>query len=59
MEIKNLRKKALLTQQEFAKALGVSLCAVQYWEQEICKPSFKNLRKILDFCKKNNIDIEI
>lgn len=59
MEIKNIRKKALLTQQEFAKALGVSLCAVQYWEQGICKPSFRSIRKILDFCQKNNIEIEI
>lgn len=59
MNIKNIRKKALMTQTEFAKAIGVSLCAVQCWEQEVNKPSFKNLRKIVDFCKKRNIEITL
>ena len=59
MDIKEIRRKALMTQTEFAKAIEVSLCAVQCWEQEVNKPSFKNLRKIIDFCKKRNIEITL
>lgn len=59
MDIKEIRKKALLTQQEFAKAIGVSVCSVQYWEQGINQPSYRNLRKIMDFCYKHDIEIEI
>ena len=59
MDIKRIRRKALMTQTEFAKAIGVSLCAVQCWEQKVNKPSFRNLRKILDFCKKREIKITL
>lgn len=57
MDIKQIREKALLTQVEFAKVIGISFMTVQRWEQGKNKPSFRLRRKILNFCKENNIEI--
>ena len=59
METKNIRLKALLTQGEFAKELGVHTETVRAWEKGKCKPSFKQQRKIIEFAKERNISIEI
>lgn len=56
--IKKVRHTALLTQTEFARELGVFLTTIQKWEQGQRNPSFKHQRKILEFCKKHEIDIE-
>lgn len=56
LEIKNIREKALLTQQEFAKELDVSYSVVQKWEQNKLKPSLRYKRRIVEFCKKNGIE---
>lgn len=58
METKNIRLKALLTQDEFAKELGISVSAVRNWESGKFQPSLKQQRKILEFAKRNNIEIE-
>lgn len=57
--IKIVRKKALLSQEAFAQALGVSFTTVNRWESGRCKPSYKGMKIINDFCKKNNIDFDI
>lgn len=59
MDIKEIRKKAMLTQREFAKVLGVSLGIVQKWEQKNVEPSLRYKRKIVEFCKENKIVIII
>ena len=56
--IKKIRTEKLLTQKEFAQRVGVSLFAVRMWEQGKRNPSLRHQRKILDFCKKHEIDIE-
>lgn len=56
--IKEIRKKLLMTQLEFSSAINISLATIQKWEQNMNNPSFKYQRKILDFCKQNNINIE-
>lgn len=58
MDTKNIRLKALLTQGEFAKELEVHPETVRAWEKGKCKPSLKQQRKILEFAKKHNIEIE-
>lgn len=58
MNIKAIRETALLTQKEFAEELGVSLSCVTKWEMEVRKPSFRQQRKILEFAKKHNIEID-
>lgn len=55
MNIRNIRRKAFMTQDEFAKQIGVSVSAVRTWEQGVSKPSLKTLKKIVEFCKRNGI----
>ena len=54
--IKQIRCRRLLSQEDFAKELGVSFTTVNRWETGKSKPSFKALRNIDDYCKKENIE---
>ena len=56
--IKKIRTKALMTQMEFANAVGASVCAVSNWEAGKVVISMRNWRKVLAFCKENGIDVE-
>ena len=56
MNIREIRRRLLLTQIEFAEALGMSLSAVQTWEEKGNMPSLKAQKKILELCKKNGIN---
>ena len=56
--IKKVREDLLFTQSEFARELNVSLSTVQKWEWGLINPNFKHQRKILEFCKKHEVDIE-
>ena len=55
-DIKAIRQECLLSQEEFAKELGVSFATVNRWETGKTHPTYKALRNIKDFCDKNNID---
>ena len=57
MVIKKIREQALLTQKEFANELNVSLGIVKYWEQNNKEPNLRYKRRVVEFCKKNNIDM--
>lgn len=56
LNIKQIRLQAMLTQEEFAKEFGVQVCAVRNWESGKYNPALKNQRKIVEFCKQNNIN---
>lgn len=56
-DIKTIRTKLLLLQTEFADVLGVSISTIQHWEQGRKNISFKNQRKILEFCKRKGIEL--
>ena len=47
-----IRKKAGLSQEEFARRLGVSVPAVQKWEQGRATPRGKNFRKLVWWANK-------
>lgn len=55
-EIKDLRRKCLLSQTDFAKEIGVSFSTVNRWETGKSKPNYKVLKRIDEYCKKNSID---
>lgn len=57
MNIKEIREKAFLTQELFAKKIGVSVVSVQKWEWGKSNPSLRNAKKIVEFCKENNVEI--
>lgn len=54
--IKQIRCKSLLSQEAFAKAIGVSFTTVNRWETGKSKPSYKTLRIIDEYCKSRSID---
>lgn len=58
-DIKKLRLSAILTQEEFAKELGVSFATVNRWETGKSKPTIKAMKLIDEYCKKNNIDFNV
>lgn len=57
--IKRIRRKAFLTQNNFAKEIGVSFATVNRWETGKAKPNLKTMKLIDEFCKKNDIDFDI
>ena len=58
-DIKNIRRRSLMSQEAFAQAIGVSFTTVNRWETGKCKPSYKTIKLISDFCKENNIYIDV
>ncbi len=57
--IRLLRQKALYTQEDFAKKLGVALSTINRWELNKAKPNIKAMKAIKSFCEENNLDFEI
>jgi len=55
---KYVREKLFLSQQAFAKELGVAFATVNRWEKGICLPNYKAKKAFHEFCMKNNIDLE-
>ena len=55
-EIKDLRRKCLLSQVDFAKEIGVSFSTVNRWETGKSKPNYKTLKRIDEYCKNNSIN---
>lgn len=58
-DIKIVRQKSLLSQEAFAQAVGVSFTTVNRWESGKCKPTFKTMKLIDNFCKAKGIDFDI
>ena len=56
--IKALRESMILSQEEFAKYLGVSFATVHRWEQGHHEPTYAAKRKIIALCKKHNISLD-
>ena len=55
MDTKKIRLSLGYTQGEFAKELGLTLQCVSNWETGIRKPSPSSIKKIIRFCKINDI----
>ena len=57
--IRELRRKCLLSQHDFADALGVSSVTVNRWECGKSKPNYKAMKRIDNYCKLHKIDFNI
>ncbi|HBN00090.1 MAG TPA: XRE family transcriptional regulator [Firmicutes bacterium] len=55
--IVSLRNKLILSQEEFAKLLGVSFASVNRWERGHHEPTIKVKRKIIELCKKHKVEL--
>lgn len=57
-EIRRLRQRSFLTQQDFAEKIGVAFSTVNRWESGCAKPNLKAMKSINAFCLENNIPYE-
>lgn len=57
--IKKIRLDAGMSQQEFAKALGVAFTTVNRWENDKSFPTFKTMKAIDAFCQERGLDFDI
>ena len=58
-KIKQIRQQRFLSQEAFAKELGVSFATVNRWESGRSKPTYKTMKLIDDYCRCNNIDFDV
>ena len=58
-KIKHIRVQSLLSQEAFAKELGVSYSTVNRWEKDKTKPNYLALKSIDNFCKIHKISFDI
>ena len=58
-EIKRIRTKSILSQEAFAKEIGVSFTTVNRWENGKTKPSLKAMRKIDAYCRDEGMDVNL
>ena len=58
-KIKQIRQQRFLSQEAFAKELGVSFATVNRWESGKSKPTYKTMKLIDDYCRCNNIDFDV
>ena len=57
--IKDLREKLLISQEELAKLLDVSVQTVNRWENDKHEPTIKAKRKLKKLFDENNIIMEV
>ena len=58
-DIRVIRQKCFLSQEAFAKELGVSFATVNRWESGKTKPTYRTMKLIDAFCKKNGIEFDV
>ena len=56
--IRVMRKKALLSQEDFAKALNVSVGTINRWENGKTRPNITAMKKLKNFCAENAIPFD-
>lgn len=55
-EVKKIRQRCFLTQENFAKEIGVAFSTVNRWESGRTKPNLCAMKNIKIFCEKHNIE---
>lgn len=56
--IRTMREKFLMTQEEFAKELGVAASTVNRWETDKARPNISAMKNIKLFCEKHDYQYE-
>ena len=56
--VRNMRKRALLSQEEFAKLLNVSVGTINRWENGKTKPNITTMKKIKTYCENRDFPFE-
>ena len=58
-QVKFVRMYLQLSQEEFARQMGISFATVSRWERENRKPQLALLGKFYSFCKRNGIEVDL
>jgi DNA-binding transcriptional regulator YiaG len=54
--IKNVRLESILSQDAFAKEIGVSQITITRWETGKSVPNYSAMKRLLAYCEQNNIN---
>lgn len=57
-KIKFARQQLIMSQQDFAKELGIGYSTLNRWENGIQKPHYRGQRKFKELCEKHGIKFE-
>lgn len=57
-EIRLIRQKALLTQETFAKELGVAFSTVNRWESGRAHPNMTGMNRLKQFCDSRQLSFD-
>lgn len=57
--IKKVRKQLGITQEQLARELDISFSTINRWENGHTSPSKLARRRLLEFCRTNNLDTSI
>ena len=55
-EIKKIRQSLFMTQEDFAKEIGVAFSSINRWEGGKSKQNMAAMKKLKDFCDIHGID---
>lgn len=55
-EIRKIRQRLFMTQEDFAKEIGVAFSTVNRWEGAKSKPNLSAMKSIKEFCLKHDVD---
>lgn len=58
-ELKRIRQRTFLSQEDFAQEVGVSFSTVNRWESERTIPNLAAMKNIKAFCEHNNMEYSI
>lgn len=57
-EIKKIRQKSFMTQEEFASEFGVAFSTINRWENGKTVPNMKAMKQMKDFCEKSGFSFD-
>jgi DNA-binding transcriptional regulator YiaG len=57
-KVKFVRQKLILSQQEFAKVLGIGFSTLNRWENGLQEPHYRGQRSFKELCEKHGIKFE-
>ena len=57
-EIKKIRQKSFMTQEEFASEFGVVFSTINRWENGKTVPNMKAMKQMKEFCEKKGFSFD-
>lgn len=57
-EIKIIRQKTFMTQEQFAKKFNVAVSTVNRWENGKTVPGMKAMKQMKEFCNRHNLPFD-